>query len=138
MQRPSDINRFLTAGKAILTLKSEATQKHYTYQVIASDTSERIFVRVLTGPDNSYDYMYIGYCYVHKAANGIMIGPMRFGAKGQPDHPASKAWIWAAKNGFAHESLSVHHEGRCGACGRRLTTPESISLGLGPECATRV
>lgn len=29
----------------------------------------------------------------------------------------------------------VHHEGRCGKCGRRLTVPESIETGLGPECS---
>src|SRR5262249_13335004 len=26
------------------------------------------------------------------------------------------------------------HEGRCGRCGRRLTVPESIESGYGPEC----
>jgi hypothetical protein len=37
-----------------------------------------------------------------------------------------------------HPELAVYHEGRCGACGRRLTTPESISSGLGPVCAGRI
>lgn len=26
-------------------------------------------------------------------------------------------------------------EGKCGRCARRLTTPESVQLGFGPECA---
>ena len=28
----------------------------------------------------------------------------------------------------------VHHEGKCGRCGRKLTTPESCLRGIGPEC----
>jgi hypothetical protein len=30
----------------------------------------------------------------------------------------------------------VWHEGRCGRCGRKLTVPESIESGFGPECAS--
>jgi hypothetical protein len=37
----------------------------------------------------------------------------------------------------AEVDLEVWHEGRCGACGRRLTVPESIERGLGPECYGR-
>jgi hypothetical protein len=32
----------------------------------------------------------------------------------------------------------VHHEGRCGRCGRTLTVPESIESGIGPECAKKM
>lgn len=32
----------------------------------------------------------------------------------------------------------VFHTGRCGVCGKKLTTPESILTGLGPSCAKRV
>jgi hypothetical protein len=32
-------------------------------------------------------------------------------------------------------SVDVLHSGRCGRCGRTLTTPDSIERGLGPECA---
>jgi hypothetical protein len=33
---------------------------------------------------------------------------------------------------------TVHHEGRCGRCGRTLTVPESIESGFGPECINYV
>ena len=39
--------------------------------------------------------------------------------------------------GVLPEALRVLHHGRCGRCGRKLTTPESIRLGLGPVCVTR-
>ena len=35
------------------------------------------------------------------------------------------------------ETVQVWHEGRCGKCGRKLTVPESLTSGLGPECAGR-
>lgn len=48
-------------------------------------------------------------------------------------------WVMArlqSGNGLP-ETVEVWHEGRCARCARRLTVPESIILGLGPECATR-
>lgn len=31
--------------------------------------------------------------------------------------------------------LEVYHVGKCGRCGKKLTTPESILTGLGPSCS---
>ncbi len=31
--------------------------------------------------------------------------------------------------------VDIYHCGRCGKCGRKLTDPVSISIGLGPKCA---
>lgn len=36
------------------------------------------------------------------------------------------------------ESISMMHVGRCCSCGRELTNPESIELGIGPECRGKV
>jgi Family of unknown function (DUF6011) len=36
------------------------------------------------------------------------------------------------------EGYRLHHEGRCGRCGRLLTVPESITSGYGPECVKHV
>ena len=30
--------------------------------------------------------------------------------------------------------FEIWHEGKCGRCGRKLTVPESIACGFGPEC----
>jgi hypothetical protein len=34
--------------------------------------------------------------------------------------------------------LEIWHEGRCGRCSRKLTVPESLKSGFGPECAGKV
>jgi hypothetical protein len=32
------------------------------------------------------------------------------------------------------DGWEIRHVGRCGVCDRRLTTPESLERGIGPEC----
>lgn len=41
---------------------------------------------------------------------------------------------------FAAQGMAFYgiRTGRCGRCGRRLTDPESIRRGIGPECAALV
>jgi len=47
-------------------------------------------------------------------------------------------WFWAnLDRGTFPTNFEFWHEGRCAACARRLTVPESIARGLGPECAGR-
>jgi hypothetical protein len=36
------------------------------------------------------------------------------------------------------ETVEIWHEGRCCRCGRRLTVPESIYAGIGPDCAGKM
>jgi Family of unknown function (DUF6011) len=55
--------------------------------------------------------------------------------------PSAKAFDWAWRaltKGTMPANLEVWHEGRCGRCGRKLTVPESIARGIGPECAGRM
>ena len=46
------------------------------------------------------------------------------------------SWVHArlSSNMNLPESVVIHHENRCGRCGKRLTVPESIESGYGPEC----
>jgi hypothetical protein len=32
--------------------------------------------------------------------------------------------------------FNLQHAGKCGRCGRKLTVPQSIETGIGPECAS--
>ena len=49
------------------------------------------------------------------------------------------AWFWRVLgSGRAFPAaFEFWHEGRCAACARRLTVPQSIATGFGPECAAR-
>jgi hypothetical protein len=128
---------FMLAGNAHVTFQSRRTGTRFTYRVSAAEAREGDtrtpphFVSVLTGPDH-YEYL------------GCIFGAQRYahGRKSRigSDAPSAVAfeWVWSRLiSGEMHPELGIWHEGRCGACGRRLTDPLSISSGLGPVCAGR-
>jgi hypothetical protein len=135
MSSPADIRQFTKAGKAKLTLTSKKTGTSFTYRVKATDTPDRFFVSLLTGPDNESSFSYIGL---------MDCGWFRTTAKSKasPDAPSVKAFRFFCRevlqSGTIPEALEVRHEGCCGRCGRALTDPESIDRGIGPECANKL
>jgi len=133
LRDPAVTVAFMLAGDAHVTFQSRRTSARFTYRVRAKDGAERPlhFVSVLTGPDNGGSYEYLGTIfdgrrYSHSRKSRIA-----------SDAPSAVAfeWVWARlERGEMHPELGVWHEGRCGRCGRRLTTPESVASGLGPVC----
>lgn len=129
------IRKLLEAGNCTLTLKSNVTQKHYTYRIRRAKNKENCpiyFVSLLTGCDNESSYSYIGiYSSETKAFR------LTDKSKMNPDSIPVKAFMFLLKNLNNEEipdSLSIYHEGRCAKCNRKLTTPESIRTGFGPVC----
>lgn len=125
--------RYLFAGKAIFTVRSTRTGKRYTYKLTRTENDEnKYFAAVMYGPDNDLSYRYIGMV----TPNG---GLYRTAKSPYPDtSEVMKALAFTLKNvrdGKLHPELEIWHSGRCGRCGRRLTVPESIQAGIGPECA---
>lgn len=129
--------RFMSAGKAIVTLESLKTSNRFTFKVAApshadaqAKADELRFVGVLTGSNNETDYQYIGF---------VRRGIFHYGRKSKlAESVASvRAFTWAWRElsrGQMPQTLRVWHEGRCGRCGKTLTVPESIETGFGPEC----
>lgn len=150
----SAIKAFMLAGKATFTIRSMKTGKRFTYKVRQSkpDTEGRWinqdrpvwFVSLLTGPDNGNDYTYLGMITDSDGSKGTG-GVMRFSATKKSLHLTKTlgyiAMDWtirAIQGGNPNlAKVEVWHMGKCGRCGRALTVPESIAVGLGPECATK-
>ena len=137
------IRTFMTAGDATFTLVSTKTSNRFTYKVEApsEDNGTIRFVKVLNGPDNTRDYAYIGTirpvmgnwdgaCFQH--------GGMK--AKASIEAPSVVAFNWFTQALRADKITQIEfwHEGKCGKCGRKLTDPVSISLGMGPTCRGNV
>lgn len=122
------INAFMFAGNATFTLRSQRTGKHITYRVRVSDGDWPVhFVSVMTGSDNEAHYTYIGHF-----RDGDFVRDRK--KRLADDDIRVRSFIWF----LAHKEASVvevWHEGRCGCCGRKLTTPASIERGIGPICA---
>jgi hypothetical protein len=142
---------FVTAGNATFTIEPAPAylagrpecKPHYTYRVSRKPATERWgetwFVSLLAGQDNTADYAYLGI--LDATAGAVRLTARSpFGPDACPVKIVSRvlAALWAG-NGGAVEAAGwkVHHEGRCGRCGRALTVPESVESGIGPECARR-
>lgn len=126
---------FMFAGKARVTLVSKRTGARYTYQVRNPNETAPHFVSLLTGPDNTASYSFLGTVFEKKV--------YRHGKRSQvsPEAPSAKAFAWAWSYLVRDElppECEVYHEGRCGRCGRVLTVPESVTSGFGPECAGKM
>lgn len=136
---------FILAGNATFTVRSQKTGVRYTYKVTRADCSRcgrtdcqcwahpTYFVALLTGPDNTGDYTYLGM---------LRDGGFRLtrGSKMKADSKPVLAfgWVWAAlAAGCYPAQVEIWHEGKCGRCGRPLTVPESIANGIGPVCAEK-
>jgi Family of unknown function (DUF6011) len=124
---------FCLAGNATITLESLKTSAHFTYKVREKAEEGRAtvwFVSLLSGCDNENDYRYMG-----------IIRDGRFSltrnSKISCDALSFRAfdYFWNRVHDEDPAQLVIHHEGRCGRCGRTLTVPSSIQSGLGPDCA---
>ena len=134
---------FFKGGHATFTVSNDKDE-HLTFKIQQGKTDRDgnpiengpFFTSLLTGPDNENSFTYMGILN----PNSMVVYP----TKASKLKITSKPWkvlAWAiarVHNGWPiPEGYGIQHEGRCCACNRKLTTPESIDLGIGPECARR-
>lgn len=132
---------FIRGGHGIFTADN-GKGEWFTYKVSTPkhliDPNRRpYFLSLLTGPDNTSDYTYMGMLDIRE-------GTLRSTRASKVSENA-KSWqvaLWALDVIYGRLPIkhpyAIRHEGRCGCCGRRLTTPESLIRGIGPECALRI
>lgn len=126
-----NIKAFVLAGTAIFTIRSTRSGQRFTYKVRQPNENRPHFVRVLTGPDNTRQYVFLGTIFDNETYRPGKKSPISQTA------PSSLAFVWAwgvIVRDQVPETLEVWHEGRCGRCGKKLTVPESIESGFGPHC----
>jgi hypothetical protein len=150
---PGEIRRYILGGNSTFTLVSKKTGKRFTYKVQSgtregadhwtTNNQDRtvFFVRLLNGPDNSNDFVYIGllkqqwidkdYHFIHTAKSRVLPGSPSFDGF---------AYVWKVLENGCHwpKGVEFWHEGSCCICGRKLTVPESVADGIGPECKGKV
>lgn len=141
------VNReWLLAGDAIFTievgqlLKNCERKPHYTYRIVKVEANdpfpESFFVKILVGQDNESDYAYLGK--LNASIGEVKVTP-------RSSRPADSfeirllnrilPLVWLGKQEiFEPHGFKIHNEGKCGKCGKTLTTPLSCERGIGPEC----
>lgn len=111
-------------GTITVVLKSG---KHFTYRiekVKRGDLEGKVIASLLVGPDNNRSYK--GFAFI----NGSYVNVWR---KCKGEAFDKHALIL---QGHADEHVDQFlQSGKCQRCGRKLTTPESIKRGMGPDCA---
>jgi hypothetical protein len=134
---------FFFGGNATFTVDN-GKGTHYTFKVSQpKKDNERFtgvkphFAKLLTGPDNTSDYSYLGM--VNPETGEVKLTTA---SRMTADSLPVKVLAWALgrviKGGQLPEGYSIRHEGKCGCCGRALTVPESIERGIGPECWSKM
>ena len=137
MKNIADIKAFIASGNATGTLVNHSSGNRFTYRFSTINLEDpqqtRTFVHLLNGPDNESDYVYMATIFPEHR--------LRITKKSSvtADTMSFRALFWFLRNQREElpESLEFLHSGKCGRCGRKLTTPESIRIGLGPVCASR-
>ncbi len=154
--------QFILAGSAIFTVSCQ-DGSHLTYRVQRVEPKEleaeycqldrnddaalatyekkvveksAFFAQLLTGPNNTKDYTYIGKLDVKKGE----VFPTRKSTMKRDSRPIVVLnWalyqIWRQNKNFEHR---IRHAGKCSRCNIKLTVPVSIDTGLGPICAQRM
>jgi len=136
--------KFFSAGKAIFTVYN-SSGKHYTFKINhkkADPTKDEwqdkmpFYIYILTGQDNENSYTYMGVYNSKK--NTVYTTPA---SKYNKDSDPIKVVNWGMRmvkegdwNNPNVRGYGVKSKGRCARCGRPLTTPESIKIGIGPDC----
>lgn len=136
-----DVLNFILGGRSYFTLVNEDTSNRITYKVNfprrqRDEKNPVYFVR--TADIGGYKYLGMMvkennvWLFKETKKTDLRIATMK---------QKFQVFQWYLKNlqqQSLPESIKFYHEGRCCRCGRKLTVPESIKTGIGPECKKRI
>ena len=126
-----DALKFMLSGKAEFTMVSLKTMEHLSFKLL-KETNTLYWLLTKDGKST----VCAGTLIFKEKENCFFFSQ---GCKGKLsiNDTQVKSILWVlnklVKNIF-DIPVEIHHVGKCGCCGRKLTAPESIKLGLGPIC----
>jgi hypothetical protein len=128
--------KFFTGGRALFTV-SNGKGEHYTFRINKPKKDDKgnppYFISMLTGPDNTSNYTYLGL-YIPQFNTVRLTSKSKFASESTPVKVLNWAFKKVAEGGNLPEGYSIAHEGYCCKCGKLLTDPISIEMGIGPNC----
>jgi len=131
--------RMIAAGRITLTFRSPKTGEHITLIARASapptDGSKKWHA------SNLNDAKILWIEVPNQGGWNDKVAKYTRGKGLVPDKNADPARVFCARQLLAYvtgqptaEGLEIFEENHCGRCGRALTDPESIAIGIGPDC----
>lgn len=121
-----------TKRRSKMTVVNDKTGNRITVRFRRPPGFNRVLVDLMTGPDNMNSYSFIGSL----SPNGdLQVSSRSLASRENREKTRTILnWTFAAAQAGNLRTVRCLHEGVCSRCGRVLTTPESIALGLGPTC----
>jgi len=134
-------------GNTVFTLRSIVSGNRFTYRIKRAKqrigdewvNTNRLYVSVLAGSDNESDYRFLGTIFDDNGTQKYRHAKKSDVSGESPSNIAFEWWFRVSTSGNTSllNQVEFWHTGRCGRCGKHLTVPESVSSGLGPECAKK-
>ena len=120
------------------TIQNKETGKHRTFRVRTQKDTARFapgkrIVALLNGPNNESDYQ--GFGFVGECSILVWFKKQGVGGKSAYDWYGEMLWELATNpSSNLHDRYTIQTEKRCLRCNRKLTHPDSLASGIGPEC----
>ena len=141
----SDLKNFVFAGNATFTIVNEQTGNRFTYRIrragygtsTYNEKNDIFYVSVLTGSDNNSSYTFVGTYFGGNSQRYVHSQKSRISVSADSNKVISWFFSYFINNQSKYPTVKSLHSGKCGKCGKKLTTPDSIKSGLGPKCGNR-
>lgn len=117
------------------TITNAETKNHRTFKVYTvqkGNLQGKRILSLLIGPNNTLDYQSVAFI----EDDGIKVWRRHQGT--EFERLCKFFWLLLTVDDYPHKSsFHILLSKRCRICNRKLTTPESILAGIGPNCAGR-
>lgn len=127
------IYNYMTGGHAVVTLQSDISGIYHTYNFRKPDGQDKnndtMFIFTLV---SGSEWVYVG---MYKNRDFHFTAKSKFKADSAIVKGVAFIIRLMLQDGFSNPNMHLYHEGICSRCGRPLTNPASIALGIGPTCA---
>lgn len=129
-----DIRDYIHGGHGVVTLEAPSGE-YYTYCFKKPHAEDKfkegtLFAYCIEGKNQ---YNYVGM-YDLKSFRRTTHSDYE---EDSPQFKGAKYIIYMSLKDF-NTPMKLYHEGVCCLCGKKLTKPESIERGIGPECFKRI
>ena len=130
------IKNYIMGGHGVVTLISDVSGVHHTYSFQAPQNKKQgddvMFISTLI---NGSEWNYVG---MYRNGAFKLTAKSKYGTDTSIVKGVAYIFKLMLNPDFHDDRMHLLHEGICSRCGRPLTNPASIELGIGPTCYSKL
>lgn len=130
------IKKYIFGGHGVVTLVSDVSGDHHTYSFSAPENRKQgddiMFISTLIDGSN---WLYVG---MYRNGKFKLTAKSKFGVDTSIVKGIAYIFKMVLNPDFKDDRMHLLHEGICCRCGRPLTNPYSINIGIGPTCMSKM